>query len=316
MIYNIYSDYLKEKYGEKVYKLPVNLPITCPNRDGTCGSGGCIFCGEKGTGYESLSNQIDVKDQLERNAEYIGKKYGAKKFIAYFQNFSNTYMPPNLFKEYISQAYAEKIVGIDVSTRPDCISEKYLEILAETGKDITVELGLQTANYNTLHRLNRGHGLAEYISAVLKIKTFGFKVCTHVIIDIPYDGTDDVAETAKIISVLKSDFVKMHSLYVVKDTVLEKLYSSGDIKLLTAQDYVERCVLFLRYLRPETVVQRLIGRAPEEDTVTANFGISWWKIKDMILEYMQSNGYVQGDLYRDVSAAAVEKFTGEQNDKN
>ncbi len=308
MIYNIYSDYLKEKYGEKVYKLPVNLPITCPNRDGTCGSGGCIFCGEKGTGYESLSNQINVKDQLKRNAEYIGKKYGAKKFIAYFQNFSNTYMPPNLFKEYISQADAENIVGIDISTRPDCISEKYLEILAGTGKDITVELGLQTANYNTLRKLNRGHGLAEYISAVLKIKSFGFNVCTHVIIDIPYDGTEDVAETARIISVLKSDFVKMHSLYVVKDTVLEKLYSSGDIKLLTVQDYVERCVLFLRYSSPETVVQRLIGRAPEEDTVTANFGISWWKIKDMILEYMGSNGYVQGDLYRDVSAAAVEKF--------
>ena len=94
MIYNIYSDYLKEKYNEKVYKLPVNLPITCPNRDGTCGSGGCMFCGEKGAGYESLSNQIGVKEQLEHNAKYIGEKYGAKKFIAYFQNFSNTYMPP------------------------------------------------------------------------------------------------------------------------------------------------------------------------------------------------------------------------------
>lgn len=308
MIYNIYSDYLKEKYNEKVYKLPVNLPITCPNRDGTCGSGGCMFCGEKGAGYESLSNQIGVKEQLEHNAKYIGEKYGAKKFIAYFQNFSNTYMPPERFKEYISQADAENIVGIDVSTRPDCISEKHLEILAETGKDITVELGLQTANCGTLRRLNRGHGLAEYIASMLKIKSFGFKACTHVIIDIPYDSKEDVAETAKIISVLKSDFVKMHSLYVVKDTVLEKLYLSGNIKLLTAEDYVERCVLFLRYLNPDTVIQRLIGRAPEEDTVTANFGISWWKIKDMIVEYMGKGGYVQGDLYRDVSASAVEKF--------
>lgn len=308
MIYNAYSDYLKKTYNEKVYKLPVNLPITCPNRDGTCGTGGCIFCGEKGTGYESLPNQIGVKNQLEQNAEYIGKKYGAKKFIAYFQNFSNTYMTPEQFGKYIEQANAENIVGIDVSTRPDCISEKYLEILAETGKDITVELGLQTANYNTLQKLNRGHGLAEYIASVLKIKKFGFKVCTHVIIDIPFDSVTDVAETSKIISVLKSDFVKLHSLYIVKNTILGNMYLSGDIKLLTVEDYIERCSLFLRCLHPETVIQRIIGRAPEEDTLTANFDMSWWKIKDMLFEYMERNGYAQGDLYKDFSAAAVEKF--------
>lgn len=308
MIYNSYSDYLKRKYNEKVYKLPVNLPVTCPNRDGTCGVGGCIFCGEKGTGYESLSNKIDVREQLKRNAEYIGKKYGAKKFIAYFQNFSNTYMPPSRFKEYIAQVDADNIVGIDVSTRPDCISEKYLELLADTGKDITIELGLQTANYNTLQKLGRGHGLAEYIASVLKIKSVGFKVCTHVIIDIPYDTVADVAETAKIISVLQSDFVKMHSLYIVKNTALEKMYLSGGINLLTVDDYVKRCAEFLRHLHPETVVQRLIGRAPAEDTVTANFNISWWKIKDMITEYMENGGYTQGDLYKDIAAAAVEKF--------
>lgn len=308
MVYNAYSDYLKEKYNEKVYKLPVNLPVTCPNRDGTCGKGGCIFCGEKGTGYESLSNQINVREQLEKNAEYIGKKYGSKKFIAYFQNFSNTYMPPERFKDYVSQAETESIVGIDVSTRPDCISERYLDILAETGKDITVELGLQTANYNTLRKLNRGHGLAEYISSVLKIKKYGFRICTHVIIDIPYDTTADTAETAGIISALGSDFVKMHSLYVVKNTILEKMYLSGELKLLEAEDYIERCTLFLRCLHPDIVIQRIIGRAPKEDTVTANFNISWWKIKDMLIEHMEKNGYSQGDLYRDASASAVEKF--------
>ncbi len=308
MFYNPYSEYLMKTYGEKVYKLPVNLKTTCPNRDGTSGYGGCIYCGEKGAGFENLSNDLSVTEQLRRNAEYIGKKYNAKKFIAYFQNFTNTYMPADEFEGYVKEATSCNIIGIDVSTRPDCISTQYLEILKETGLDITIELGLQTVNYHTLKKINRGHGLAEFIEAVLLIKSYGFKVCTHIILDLPYDNITDVTEAARILSALKIDFVKLHSLYVVYDTVLDNLYTKGEISLLSYEDYIDRCVAFLRNLDENIVVQRLIGRAPKEDCRIANFNMSWWRIKDLTEERFKTENARQGDLCGSLCGSAVKKF--------
>ncbi len=308
MFYNTYSDYLTKTYGEKVYKLPVNLKTTCPNRDGCVGFGGCSYCGEKGAGFESLSSDISVKNQLQTNMEYIGKKYNAKKFIAYFQNFSNTYMPVSEFEKYITEAAECDIVGIDVSTRPDCISAEYLDILKKTGKDITIELGLQSVNYHTLKKLGRGHGLAEFIDAVMLIKSYGFKICTHIILDLPYDTADDIIEAARILSVLKTDFVKLHSLYIVYGTRLDEEYVNGSFKLLTADDYIERCTAFLRHLNKDISVQRIIGRAPKEDCRIANFNMSWWKIRDLIEENFNTLGAVQGDLCNVSCSHAVRKF--------
>ena len=148
-IYNEYSKYLKKKYGEKVYKLPVNLPVTCPNRDGKLGYGGCTYCSEVGTGFEMLENTMSVREQINKNMEYINKKYKATKFIAYFQNYTNTYLQLEKFKEYINQAAAENIVEIAISTRPDCVGDEYLEFLKEfsdrTGINVSIELGLQTS---------------------------------------------------------------------------------------------------------------------------------------------------------------------------
>ncbi len=299
-MYNVYSDYLKRKYGEKVYKLPVNLPLTCPNRDGRISTGGCIFCGEMGAGYESLPSDMSVKEQIVKNREYIGKKYGAKKFIAYFQNYCNTYLPYDEFEKFITQAAEENVVGIDISTRPDCVTEKHLEILkrisAKYGADISIELGLQSVNGRTLEKINRGHGLAEFIDCVLAVKKFGFDVCVHLIPDLPWDSMDDVTDAAKILSALKINSVKLHSLYVVKDTLLAKMYESGEISLLGAEEYAQRCVRFLKYLSPDIVVQRIVGRVPEENSITANDGQSWWKIRDRIVEIMQEEGVHQGVL--------------------
>lgn len=299
-MYNVYSDYLKNKYGEKVYKLPVNLPVTCPNRDGRISHGGCIFCGESGAGYESLPNELTVKQQLKKNREYIGKKYGAKKFIAYFQNFCNTYLPYEEFEKVITEAAREGVVGIDVSTRPDCVTERHLTILSrvagEYAVDISIELGLQSVNGRTLEIINRGHGLAEFIDCVLMIKKYGFDVCVHLIPDLPWDRVEDVIDAAKILSALKVNSVKLHSLYVVKNTKLAQMYEKGEISLLGAEEYAIRCVEFLKYLSPDIVVQRIVGRVPEEDSITANDGKSWWKIRDRIVELMQEQNVRQGVL--------------------
>jgi len=297
-LYNVYSNYLRKKYGEKVYKLPVNLPVTCPNRDGTLGYGGCIFCGEKGAGFENLSNTLSVKEQIKVNMEYIRHKYKAHKFIAYFQTYTSTYLPVEEFAAYIHEACQPDIVAIAVSTRPDCITDDYLRVLAEVkrqyGVDIDIELGLQTTNDDTLLKLKRGHTLADFIDATNRVKGYGFTVCVHLIPDLPWDTLADVVQTARILSELQVEQVKLHSLYVVKDTELARMYKTGEVQLLTMEDYVERVITLLAHLAPDIVLQRLVGRAPQEDTVVANWHTSWWKVKDLIETKMREQGVYQG----------------------
>ncbi|MDL2280683.1 TIGR01212 family radical SAM protein [Selenomonadales bacterium OttesenSCG-928-I06] len=314
MRYKVYSDYLKEKYGEKVYKLPINLPLSCPNRDGEISVDGCYFCGVKGAGYESLSNKLSVKEQIQKNKDYISSKYKAKKFIPYFQNFSNTYLSPETLDKYLEEAAtaSDDIVGISIATRPDCINDKYLVLLQNIKEkfclDITVELGLQTVNYHTLKKINRGHTLAEFLDAVLKIKKYDFEICAHVILDLPYDNLDDVIETAKVLSSLEIDEVKIHSLYIVKDTKFAKLYEQGNLNLISKEDYINRVVTFLEYLSPDIVIGRLIGRAPEIDTLIANWNTAWWKIKDEIDEKLNILDTWQGKKFNYLNGAAVKKF--------
>ncbi|WP_352417999.1 TIGR01212 family radical SAM protein [Proteiniborus sp.] len=310
--YRVYSEYLRNKYGAKSYKLPINLPLTCPNRDGCVGYGGCIFCGEKGTGFENLSNTISVKNQLLENMDYIKRKYKAEKFIAYFQNFSNTYMDLGLFKKYIKEAILEDIVEICISTRPDCISDSYLEFLSSIKKEhninISIELGLQTVNYHTLKMINRGHTLAEFIDSVLRIKPYDFDVCAHIILDLPWDNMDDTIECAKILSSLSVEQVKLHSLYIVEKTVLERMYKNGEIILLSKEEYIDRAVVFLEHLHPDIVIQRVIGRAPEENTLCVNWHTSWWKIRDEILEKMEEMKTYQGRKCDYLNGKALSKF--------
>ena len=297
-LFNEYSDYLKSKYGEKVYKLPVNIPCTCPNRDGTLGFGGCTFCSDVGAGFELLDNSLSVKEQLSKNMEYISKKYKANKFIAYFQNYTNTYMNIEKFKSFINDAVMDNIVEIAISTRPDCISDEVLEYLNHIKNhhhvNITVELGLQTENYHTLKNINRGHTLAEFIDAVLRIKRYDFDICTHVILNLPGDTILDTIETAKILSVLKTDQVKIHSLYIMEDTEMGRAYKNNEIKIISKDEYVERVIVFLEHLDKDITVQRLLGRAPEEKSLFVNWGMSWWKIKDEILSKMESEKRYQG----------------------
>lgn len=298
-LYNEYSQYLKLKYGEKVYKLPVNISCTCPNRDGTLGYGGCTFCADVGTGFEMLDNSLSVKEQLKQNMEYISKKYKANKFIAYFQNYTNTYMDMEKFKNYINDALMDNIVEIAISTRPDCISEDKLKFLYEIQNkynvNISIELGLQTVNYHTLKTINRGHTLAEFIDAVLRIKRYNFEICTHIILNLPNDDIIDTIETAKILSVLKVDQVKIHSLYIMDNTEMGRLYKNKEITVISKDEYVERVVVFLEHLNEDIVVQRLAGRAPKENSLFVNWGMSWWRIKDEILCKMESEKRYQGN---------------------
>ncbi|MEW5898599.1 MAG: TIGR01212 family radical SAM protein, partial [Bacillota bacterium] len=287
--YNVYSAHLVRKFGEKVYKLPVNLPGTCPNRDGRLGTGGCIYCDEAGAGFECLPNTLPIAEQIQQNRNYYRKRYKARKFIVYFQAFTNTYLPFDRFRENILAALqGEDIVGISISTRPDCVNDRYLEFLAEVkaqrGIAIDLELGLQTVNYRTLKKINRGHTLAEFIDAVSRIKASGFEICVHLILNLPWDEEIDVVENAKVLSALGVHYVKLHSLYIVKGTVLGEMYQRGDFQVIPLEDYVNRVVTFLEYLDPAIVIQRLVGRGPYNQVLFSNWGVSWWLVKQKIEE--------------------------------
>ena len=312
MIYNVYSDDLKKRYGEKVYKLPVGLPLTCPNRDGVCGVSGCTFCGEIGAGYENLPADMTVTEQINANREHISPKYKAEKFIAYFQNFSNTYLPVEKLRCYLEEACQDDLVGIAIATRPDCIHDDYLAMMKEVKEkhqiDISIELGLQSVNYHSLIKVNRGHTLAEYIDAVMRIKKYDLAICTHLILNLPWDDMTDVIENAKMMSALQMNQVKLHALYIVKETKMAREYEAGGIQLISKEEYMERVITFLEYLDDKIVVQRLIGRAPESNTLFSNWQTGWWKIRDTILKTMQERGTYQGRLCNYLNGSAVRRF--------
>lgn len=308
-MYNKYSDYLKKLYGEKVYKLPINLPITCPNR---INGKGCTFCAEVGTGFESLSSKNTVLEQLNKNKRYIEQKYNAHKFIAYFQNYTNTYMPLDQFKKYILAAVTcDNIVEISISTRPDCVSTEYLQFLKEVEEtydiNINIELGLQTVNYHTLDLIQRGHGLAEFIDCVNRIAIFGFTTCVHVILNLPNDTIRDSIETSKILSVLPVQIVKVHSLYIPKNTPLAMDYEEGKITVCSKDEYLERLVAFVEYLRPHMVIERLFSRIPKEDAVFCNWDTSWWKLKDEFEELMKERDSFQGKRFHYTDGVALDR---------
>ncbi len=296
--YRKYSEHLKRKYGSKVYKLPINLPGTCPNRDGSKGYNGCIFCDEKGAGFEALSPSLSIKRQIAENKEFYARRFGAKKFISYFQSYSNTYLSVEQFTENLLAACGEDIVAISVSTRPDCLSEEHLDALEkvkqEQGMDIDVELGLQTVNYRTLRKINRGHTLAEFIDAVNRVKARDFEICVHMILNLPWDDMEDVIEGAKFLSACNVEYVKLHSLYVVRGTKLAEMYKSGEFQICSPKEYVQRAGTFIRYLRPEIVLQRLAGKGPRGKIISCGWDKDYRQVVREIEAYLETNDIYQG----------------------
>jgi len=312
--YNIYSHYLKKKYGKKVYKLPIFTEGTCPNRDGTLSTGGCDFCDEMGSGFNCLQNEISISEQISKNKEFVKKRYKAVLFIAYFQAFSNTYLPFNDFMENINQVTDEPdIVEIAVSTRPDCITDQYLfflqEIQASKKKEVNIELGLQTVNYRTLKKINRQHTIAEFIDAVMKIKERKIAITVHLILNLPGDEMIDTIETAKVLSALKVNFVKLHSLYIVCNSVFAQKYKDQQIKILSKKEYINRVITFLEYLDPEIVVQRLVARGPKDKLIFENWNQSWWTIKQEIESELEKRNTYQGIYFDYLDGKALRFMT-------
>lgn len=299
--YRDLNSFLREYFGERVQKISVDAGFTCPNRDGSISYGGCTYCNPQGSGTGAFSRGISIKEQLESGKKRLGKRYKAKKFLAYFQSYTNTYGDCKRLKDIYDEALSvEGVAGLSIGTRPDCVDEEKLSIFEEYVKKgylIWFEYGMQTIHDRTLKKINRGHDFKCFEDAYYLGKDKGILTCVHVILGLPGETKEDMLETARVISKMGVNGVKLHLLYVVKGTPLEKEFLSGSYRCMTQKEYVEAAADFIELIPPEMVVQRITGD-PHIDELVAPF----WSIRKdetitMINDLLKSRGTRQGSKF-------------------
>lgn len=260
--YNAFSDYLRQKFGAKVYKVTLDAGFSCPNRDGTLSNKGCLFCDESGSFSQTHSNRMSIKEQIESEMEFLSKRFKAEKYMSYFQAYSNTYKPvEELEKIYKESLDHPDIVGISIGTRPDCIDDEKLSLIQSFAPDYYtwIEYGLQSANDKTLKKINRGHDYDCFLRAYENTRKYdGINICVHVIMNL-FETYDEMMYTAQKVAELEPDGVKIHMLCVLEGTKLEKIYNQGKLKLMTEDEYVNVVCDFLEYLPQKTTIHRLAG---------------------------------------------------------
>ncbi len=295
--YKHLNKWLKDKFGERVLKICVDGGFSCPNRDGKCGVGGCIFCSEKGSGEHN--NKIDISAQVKNHLEsYRGKR--ANKFIVYFQNFTNTYDTiKNLKRKYDSALINEKIVGLSIGTRPDCINEDIAKLLHSYQNKyyVMVELGLQTSNENTARIINRCYPNSTFTKAVKILNKYNIPIITHIMIGLPNENKNDILSTVEFINSHKTDGIKIHSTYIVANTKLNNMYQKNKYTPLTLDEYISQCCLVLTHINPEIVIHRISGDAPKNLLIAPLWNLhKKWSING-IDKYMEENNLHQGQFY-------------------
>lgn len=259
--------YLRERFGEKVYKLALDGGMSCPNRDGTLGSGGCIFCSAGGSGDFAQGRCATVAEQLDRAKARIRNKTGAEKFIAYFQSYTNTYAPVEYLETLFTEAISEpSVAALSIGTRPDCLPDEVVQLLARLNriKPVWVELGLQTIHADTARLIRRGYGLSIYEDAVARLKAAGLTVIVHVILGLPGEKREQMLQTIDYLGgVHRPDGVKLQLLHVLEGTDLAQLWRAGQVPVMEREEYYDLLCECLRRLPPDMVIHRLTGDGPK-----------------------------------------------------
>lgn len=292
------SDYLKEQYRTKIYKLLLSGGMTCPNRDGKCGVGGCIFCSSGGSGEFSQDSRLTIDEQIEREKEKLKDKSKSDKYIAYFQAFSNTYAPVEYLRElYTPVVMRDDIAVLSIATRPDCLSDEIIDLLIELNKikPVWVELGLQTNNEITAEFINRGYKNEVYEIAVEKLKRAKINVITHLILGLPYETKEDMIASARYAG-LHSDGIKFHLLYVVKDTILANLYEKGEFELITMDEYIDILCDCIRSIPAEVVIHRLTGDPDKSSLIAPLWSADKVKVLREIHNAIYDKNVIQGEF--------------------
>lgn len=292
--YHTLNYFFKKKFGQKVFKVPLDINSTCPNQY----NGGCIYCSNKSVAGIS-DNTLDILEQFEKGRKIMEQKWPDSLYIPYFQSGTNTYNDKNLVKGYIDKLLLlPKVIGIDIATRPDCLSDEWLDYLEELNKKtfLIVELGLQSSNNNTLKFINRGHDKEIFKKAVEKLHERNIFVVAHIINGLPYEEKEDMINTIKFVNDLKIDGIKIHMLYIAKNTPLASYYENNKFHILTREEYIDIVCDQLRLLNPDVVVMRITGDPELNELVAPEWLIKKFIVLNGIDQEMAKRNIYQGDL--------------------
>ena len=293
--------FLREKFGEKIFKISLDAGFSCPNRDGSISKGGCLFCSERGSGDFAGDRKFSIETQFKDIKNMMSNKWKNGKYIAYFQAYTNTYAPIEILREKYNEALKqENVVGIAIATRPDCLSEDVLELLNEMNKKVYVwiELGLQTVSDNTAKLINRGYTLEVFEKAVKDLRKRNIDIVVHTIFGLPKENKEDMLNTVSYVAKQDVQGIKFHLLHLMKDTPMVKLYEQGNLKFLSKEDYIELICESICMLPKNMVVHRLTGDSPRELLIGPMWSLKKWEILNEIDKTMEDNDYYQGKLIK------------------
>lgn len=298
--YNDYNTYLKSLFGERVQKIVIDSGLSCPNRDGTLPGTGCIYCNSKGSGSGAFGRGLSIRQQVVEGRAAMVRRYKASKFLAYFQSYTNTYTTCNRMRAMIDEAMdAEGMVGFALGTRPDCIDDDKLRLMAGYADRylVWIEYGLQSVHDVTLKRINRGHDFACFEQAVALTLGRNINICAHVILGLPGESREMMLDSARVLGEMGIHGVKIHLLYVVKDTPLEQMYAAGLYQCMEQEAYVETVCDFLERLPESVVVQRLTGDPHADELVAPEWSRRKTETFAMIQNCLEKRNTRQGRLF-------------------
>ena len=301
--YYTYDYYLRRTFGGKCAKIPLDAGFTCPNIDGRCGHGGCIYCSDRGSGDFAASAALTIAEQFRITREKLGSKWSTERCIPYFQAHTNTYAPLEILKEKYEEALSQSgVVGLNIATRADCLPDDVVEYLAElAGRTVlTVELGLQSAHDETARLINRGHSYGEFLEGYKRLREASEKIniCIHLILGLPGESAEMMLETVRRVAELRPHQVKLHLLHVIKGTPLAKMYERGDYVPLEKEEYVDLVCRSLELLPPETVIGRLTGDGMAEELLAPLWSIKKVSVINDIDKELFARNTWQGSKFR------------------
>jgi len=302
--YNDLNTYLRSVFGCRVQKITIDAGLSCPNRDGSKAVGGCIYCNARGSGTGAWKRGVSIRDQVLEGKKALSRRYKARRFIAYFQSFSNTYAPVEKLRQLYDEALSvEDVVGLSIGTRPDCINEPILELLQDYARRylVWIEYGLQSAHDRTLRLINRGHDVQCFMNSVRATAGRGIKICTHVILGLPGETRADMMHTARTIAAEPIDGIKLHLLYVVRGTALEDLYRQGKYRCLSRNQYVGLVCDFIERLPAGLVIQRLTGDPHPDELVAPRWSLEKTQVLAQINATLEKRNSWQGKFSTDRS---------------
>ena len=299
--YSDYNTYLRQLFGQRVQKISIDAGLSCPNRDGLLSKKGCIYCNIKGSGSGMFDKGLSIKEQIETNKIGAIKKYKAKKFLAYFQSYSNTYTSCENMKQMFDEALScEGMVGMAIGTRPDCIDAKKLDLIESYTKNylIWLEYGLQSVHDTTLAKINRKHEVKDFFDAVQLTCGRGINICTHVILGLPGEDKKMMLETAKILADSSINGIKIHLLYVIKGTILDTMWKRGEYIPLEQKEYVDTVCDFLEILPENIIIQRITGDPHTEELQAPIWAGRYRETFNMIQDTLEKRDSFQGMNYK------------------